>query len=74
MENMQNGKSMGMGMKCACPHHKVIPVLVILFGLTFLLEALGVVTMGFAMVVWPVLVIIGGATKLGNKMGMCKCC
>jgi hypothetical protein len=72
MDNMQN-----MGMKggmCKCLHHSVVPVLVVLFGLTFLLQALGVVTMQFAMLAWPVLVIVGGLTKLTTKWGMCKCC
>ena len=59
---------------CGCSHHKVVPVLVILFGLTFLLEALGFVTSGFVMIAWPVLVIAGGLMKLMSKSGMCKCC
>ncbi len=74
MENMQNQNMGGMKNMCKCPHHKAMPVLVILFGLTFLLEALGVVTSGFAMVVWPVLVIIAGLMKWTEKSGMCKCC
>lgn len=66
----------GQGIKspCKCTHHKVLPVLVILFGLTFLLEGLGVITSSFAMIVWPVLVIAGGVMKLVSSTGMCKCC
>ncbi len=57
---------------CKCSHHKMGPVLVILFGLLFLGGTLGwwgsnVVNLG-----WPVLVIIAGLTKL--CAGWCKCC
>ncbi len=66
MENMQN--------MCKCPHHKIIPVLVVLFGLTFLLETLGVLTSDFVALAWPILVIAAGLMKLADKSGMCKCC
>lgn len=66
MENMKNA--------CACPHHKVIPVLIVLFGLTFLLGALGILTPGFVNIAWPIIVIAGGLMKWVNKSGMCKCC
>jgi len=62
------------GTKCACPHHKAIPVLIILFGLTFLLEGMGVITPEFAMMAWPMIIIAGGLMKLINGSGMCKCC
>ncbi len=73
MENMQNN-NMGGGVKnmCKCPHHKAFPILVILFGLIFLLGALDIVTSGFVVLVWPVLVIIAGVMKLTGKS--CKCC
>ena len=48
-----------------------MPVLVILIGLDFLLGALGILTGGFVGLVWPVLLIIIGAVKLGS--GSCKC-
>lgn len=69
MENMQNmgGKNM-----CKCPHHKVFPILIILFGLLFLLQAMNVLDTVFVMYAWPVLVIIAGVKKL--FMNMCKCC
>ena len=66
MENMKN--------MCACSHHKVMPILVILFGLTFLLGALGILTSGFVNIAWPVIVIAGGLMKWISKSGMCKCC
>lgn len=63
--DMQNGM-------CKCPHHKVFPILIVLFGLTFLLGALGVLTEGAVSIIWPLIVIIAGLKKLGK--GMCKCC
>lgn len=71
MDNMQN---MGGANKCRCAHHKVIPVLVVLLGLTFLLQALDVVDAKFVMIAWPILLIAGGLMKLADKSGMCKCC
>jgi len=56
---------------CRCGHHKIVPVLVILIGLLFLLGALGILTGGFVSLVWPILLIIVGAVKLGS--GSCKC-
>ncbi len=66
MQDMQNmdGKS------CGCGHHKMMPTLIVLFGLVFLLQALGVLTDGFVGIVWPILVLVAGFMK----MGMCKCC
>ncbi len=66
---MQGGKN-----RCACPHHKVFPILIILLGLTFLLQAMGWLTNSTAMMVWPVIVIAAGVMKLADKSGMCKCC
>lgn len=61
-----------MGPKCPCPHHKVVPGLVVLFGLLFLLHAYGTFSNQFVMVAWPVLVIVAGLMKMST--GMCKCC
>jgi hypothetical protein len=56
---------------CRCGHHKIFPVVIVLFGLLFLLEHFGVFTAEFTSVAWPVLVILGGLVKL--KSGSCKC-
>ncbi len=64
---MGEGKNM-----CGCPHHKAGGVLVILFGLVFLLGAYEWVTPGTVSVAWPILVIIGGIGMLCG--GSCKCC
>ncbi len=57
---------------CRCPHHWAIPAATILFGVLFLLGALQVVGADTVNIVWPILVIIAGATKWGE--GACKCC
>ncbi len=57
---------------CKCMHHKVPSLLVVLFGLLFLLKAWDMVSMGFVDVAWPVLVILLGLMKLTS--GKCKCC
>ena len=75
MENMQNmGGMQNMKKVCKCPHHKVVPALIILIGLTFLLGSWGTLSASSVNVIWPVLVILAGAMKFGEKAGMCKCC
>jgi hypothetical protein len=51
-----------------------MPLLVVVFGLVFLLGALGKMSMETVNVVWPVIVIIAGLKKMAMGMGMCKCC
>lgn len=58
--------------KCSCVCHSAKGVLVILFGLTFLLGALGIISHSLVDVIWPVLVILGGIKIVGRKF--CKCC
>ena len=60
----------GKGMVCKCPHHKAMPWLLILIGLDFLLGAMGVVSMGFVGVTWPILLIVVGIVKVVR----CNCC
>jgi hypothetical protein len=64
-QNQMNGK-------CNCNHHKVIPLLIALFGLLFLLRALDVFGQHTTDVIWPILVIAAGLTKMFS--GMCRCC
>jgi len=59
------------GGMCKCPHHKVVPLLVVLFALAFFLKAMGVLSAGFVDLAWPVLVGLAGLMKLSK--GMCKC-
>ena len=57
---------------CGCSHHSVVPVLVVLFGVLFLLGNLGVIASETVSVVWPIIVILCGSMKLMS--GKCKCC
>ncbi|MEK7539976.1 MAG: DUF5668 domain-containing protein [Patescibacteria group bacterium] len=67
---MKSSSSQGMG--CHCPHHHALPVLVILFGLTFLLQAFGLLTDTLVGYIWPCIVIAAGLYKLIS--GVCSCC
>lgn len=81
MEDNQGGccKSGDMGQghachwnnQCRCMHHRVVPMLLVLLGLAFLLENLGLLSSGFVGLAWPVLVMLIGLQKM---MGLsCKC-
>ena len=60
------------GEKCYCPHHKVVPIFVVLLGLLFLLNAFNVFNPMFVSVAWPILVIAAGLTKMFEHK--CTCC
>ena len=62
----------GHGSKCGCPCHSAMGVFVILFGLTFLLQNLNVISESTAHVVWPSIIILAGLKK--TFKGLCKCC
>ena len=57
---------------CKCPHHKVMPLLIIIIGLAFLLEAFSVLSPEVVNIVWPLALILVGLNKL--MAGKCKCC
>ena len=57
---------------CKCPHHKMFPILVFVFGLLFFLNAINVVTTSALGTLWPIVVMIAGLMKLMS--GKCKCC
>jgi len=69
---MMHEMKMGEGMTCKCGHHKVLPGIVILFGLLFLLGTLGVVSPEVVNIGWPILVILGGLMKMMQMK--CTCC
>jgi hypothetical protein len=56
---------------CKCPHHKIFPLLVVLFGLDFLLGTLNVFSAYTVNIIWPIIIIIIGFMKMGRG---CKCC
>lgn len=60
------------GAGCGCPHHKVGPLFVVLFGVLFLLGNLGVVDPSMVSATWPLLVILAGLFKMFK--GKCGCC
>ncbi|KKQ59506.1 MAG: hypothetical protein US81_C0039G0008 [Parcubacteria group bacterium GW2011_GWE2_38_18] len=68
-KSMEQGKG---GQACSCPHHKMVPIFVILFGLTFLLEAFEVISTEAVSIVWPIIVIVVGVQQLVSNY--CKCC
>lgn len=57
---------------CKCPHHKVVPAMIILIGLLFLLNALGSLSAATLAWTWPIALIVIGVMKMTR--GMCKCC
>lgn len=63
---------MTQGKMCKCPHHKAVPLFIVLIGLVFLLRALGTISMSAADVAWPILLMAIGLQKMMG--GMCKCC
>ena len=68
---MSQGHACHWNNQCGCRHHRMVPMLLVLLGLTFLLGNLGVVSAEFVDVAWPVLVIVVGLQKM---MGLkCKC-
>ena len=48
---------------CGCMCHKAKGILIVLFGLLFLAQALGWASATFVMYTWPVLVVLYGIKK-----------
>lgn len=67
-----HGMSEKMGMNCRCPHHMMGAIFVVLFGLTFLLQAMNVLSVGAVSYIWPSILILAGVSKM--CAGMCSCC
>lgn len=57
---------------CNCPHHKAIPVFIILIAVTFLLGHWTMLSESSVAVIWPILLGAIGVTKL--MKGKCSCC
>ncbi|MEI6378590.1 MAG: DUF5668 domain-containing protein [Candidatus Falkowbacteria bacterium] len=58
--------------RCGCPHHMMMPILIMLLGIVFLLKALNVMTADMTALVWPIIIILIGLMKMMGRM--CKCC
>ena len=77
--DMKDGMKEGMCMNCdggscgcKCMHHKIVPVIITLFGALFLAGNAGWVSMETVQWGWPALITAAGLTKLGSRW--CKCC
>ena len=57
---------------CNCPHHKVVPIMIIIIGLVILVGAFSMLTFQWASILIGVALIVIGGTKLGSRS--CKCC
>jgi hypothetical protein len=57
---------------CSCIHHLMVPILVVVFGLIFLLGNLDVINSSTVGLLWPIVVMVGGLTAMFG--GKCKCC
>lgn len=67
MNPNQGGEKM-----CNCPHHKMLPLALLIVGVLFLLQALGVDMGNTVAIVWPILLILWALKKMSK--GSCKCC
>ncbi len=63
---------MPQGGKCGCMHHKMTSIFAVLFGLTFLLGTMSVISDMAVSYIWPIIVILAGLTKMSSNR--CKCC
>ncbi|MEK7625133.1 MAG: DUF5668 domain-containing protein [Patescibacteria group bacterium] len=68
---MSQGQGCHWNHTCGCPHHKLMPMLLVALGLTFLLGNLGLVSSSFVDMAWPILLILMGLQKMLGSM--CKC-
>ena len=69
----EGGGNMGAMNVCKCPHHKTMPVLIVIFALLFLLHALGwFITDHILAVTWPIVVGLAGIFRMSERK--CTCC
>ena len=69
---MENQQSCGSCSKCGCMCHKMVGLLVVLFGLLFLAQAFEWLGASTVAMTWPVLVVLAGLKCM--MAGYCKCC
>ncbi len=72
MDNNNMPMNKHEGMTCSCPHHKIVPLCIIIIGLLVLAANLGWLTASFVGIVWPILLVVIGVMKF--MKGKCKCC
>ncbi|MEK7499949.1 MAG: hypothetical protein AAB649_05085 [Patescibacteria group bacterium] len=71
-EDCGSGTCQGNCGNCNCPHHKAIPVFIILIALTFLAGEWAWLAPSSVAIIWPVLLGAIGVTKLMKSK--CTCC
>jgi len=57
---------------CGCPHHKIVPLGILVAGAAYLLTAFSITTEMFANIVIGIALVAIGGVKLNE--GKCKCC
>jgi len=57
---------------CKCPHHKMVPLGIVVIAALFFLQAINVLSMSFVGIAWPIVLGIIGFMKLSESK--CKCC
>lgn len=71
-EHCGSGTCQGNCGNCNCPHHRAVPVFIILIAATFLLGEWEIISPTTVDIVWPILLGAIGVTKL--MKGRCGCC
>jgi len=59
---------------CKCPHHSMVPLLIMLIGFTFFAGAVNILNAQTVTIGWSILLMMIGAMKMMQKQGVCKCC
>jgi len=72
MDSMSNAGMGGKPNVCNCPHHKVVPGVIVLVGLFFVLQSFGMLLSISPMLVFGLLLLVVGFMKLMGRK--CKCC
>ena len=71
MDTIQHGGACHHCRFCGCFHHKATPAAIFLIAVTFFLQAIGLVSMAYVALAWPVLLGVAMLVKLTG--GTCKC-
>lgn len=71
-EHCGSGTCQGNCGDCTCPHHRAIPVFIILIAAVLLLGQWEVLTESTVGIVWPILLGAIGVTKFMERN--CSCC
>ena len=72
--SIKNKKYLDMEKNQTCnhDHHSIIPILVILFAISFLLQYQGLLAKDAVNIIWPILVGLAGMIMIVEDK--CRCC